>query len=560
MNKLRTLVRVGLKANFGLSVLRHRLLKEKKDLWLVPLVALAFLGLAPTIYGYLSLIKTFYRLLQPMGQQHLILTYGMLAGQVFVLIFGLYYVVSAFYFSKDLDILIPLPLKPFQVMMSKFSVILVNEYLTIAFFVLPVLIYYGILSKAGLPYWLCALVIYLLLPVIPLAVVSLLVIGMMRAVNLSRKKDALIIVGSLVLIVAGFGLQYFLNRAAGASPDPKAMVRFLTSPDGLIHRVGAVFPPSIWATKALAGGFSAQGFSNLLIFAGVSLLLFYGILIVAEKLFYYGLIGIGEISGRKKALSKEGMSRRVSSGRRPIKAIFTREWRIMNRTPIFLLNGVLVVVIVPLILVIMAQTGTGRGDNTFLLKLMTSAKPIYVILATACFMTFCSCLNGTSSSTFSREGNQFWMSKVIPVTPSEQVIAKFFHSFFIALLGIVVASGVAIFVAHLKILVFAGAFLISLAAAITLTAVGMIIDLARPLLDWTNPQKAIKQNLNVLLSMLADLGILSALGYFSVFLIKRRIGAGWLYAVLLGILILLSYASFRFLLRFAKKRYIQIEV
>jgi ABC-2 type transport system permease protein len=560
MNKLRSVIRVGLKVNFGLSVLRHRLFKEKKDIWLVALIGVAFLGLGPTLYGYLAFIKIAYGLLQPLGQQHLILTYGMLAGQVFVLIFGLYYVVSAFYFSKDLDILIPLPLKPFQVMFSKFAVILVNEYLTIAFFVLPVLIYYGILAKAGLPYWLYGLVIYLLLPVIPLAVVSLLVIAMMRAVNLSRKKDALIIVGSLVLIVAGFGLQYFLNRRAGASPDPQAMIRFLTAPDGLIQRVGAVFPPSIWATKALAGGLTFKGFSNLFIFAGISLVIFYGILIVSEKLFYRGLIGIGEISGRKKALSKEGMSRRVSSGWHPVRAIFAREWRIMNRTPIFLLNGVLVVVIVPLILVIMAQAGSGRGDNGVLLWLMTSAKPIYIILAAACFMTFCSCLNGTSSSTFSREGSQFWISKVIPATPKEQVIAKFIHSYFIALLGIVVASGIAVFVAHLKFGMFAGAFLISLAAAVTLTAVGMIIDLARPLLDWTNPQKAIKQNLNVLLGMLADIGILSVLGYFSVFFLKRGLGGGMLFVLLFAVLVLLSLASCAFLLKFAKKRYIQIEV
>jgi ABC-2 type transport system permease protein len=221
---------------------------------------------------------------------------------------------------------------------------------------------------------------------------------------------------------------------------------------------------------------------------------------------------------------------------------------------------VLVVIIVPLILVIMAQTGSGKGDNTVLLRLMTSAKPIYVILATACFMTFCSCLNGTSSSTFSREGSQFWISKVIPATPKEQVIAKFIHSYFIALLGIVVASGVAVFVAHMKVVMFAGAFLISLAAAVALTALGMIIDLARPLLDWTNPQKAIKQNLNVLLAMLADIGILSVLGYASVVLLKRGIGGGMLFAILFGVLVLLSFAGCAFLLKFAKKRYIQIEV
>jgi ABC-2 type transport system permease protein len=112
----------------------------------------------------------------------------------------------------------------------------------------------------------------------------------------------------------------------------------------------------------------------------------------------------------------------------------------------------------------------------------------------------------------------------------------------------------------MKVVMFAGAFLISLAAAVALTALGMIIDLARPLLDWTNPQKAIKQNLNVLLAMLADIGILSVLGYASVVLLKRGIGGGMLFAILFGVLVLLSFAGCAFLLKFAKKRYIQIEV
>ncbi|MDD8016186.1 MAG: hypothetical protein PHX45_10880, partial [Acidobacteriota bacterium] len=79
----------------------------------------------------------------------------------------------------------------------------------------------------------------------------------------------------------------------------------------------------------------------------------------------------------------------------------------MNRTPIFLLNGVLVVLLVPLIFILMAKTG-GGGNNAFLRAVMTSAKPFHMILATAAFMTICGSLNGTSSSAFSREGGQFW--------------------------------------------------------------------------------------------------------------------------------------------------------
>jgi len=560
MKKLFSLIRVGLKANFGLSVLHHRLFKEKKDIWLVPLIGLGVISLFPTLYGYLKLIKSIYGILKPLNQQQAMLTFSILAGQFLVLLFGLYYVISAFYFSKDLEILIPLPLKPFQVMLSKFTIILVNEYLTIMVFVIPVIIYFGILAKEGFSYWIKALIVYLLLPVIPLAIVSLLVVGMMRVVNLSRKKDALIIVGSLLLIVVALGLQFVGGKSSNSKPDSEAMVKFFTSSDSLLKQVGAKFPPSIWATKALSGGLTGSGLLNLLIFIGASLVLFCGILVMAEKLFYRGLIGIGEISARKKALSQTEMSRMVSSGRRPVKAIFQREWRIMNRTPIFLLNGVLAVILVPLIFVLMVKTGSGKGSGAFLLYALASAKPVYVILAAACFMTICGSLNGTASSTFSREGSQFWMSKVIPVSPREQVIAKFLHSYIISLLGIITACVALVAIFHLKAVACAVAIVLALLAGIVLTAAGMIIDLARPLLDWTNPQKAIKQNLNVLFALLANVGFLTVLGFLLFFLAKAGIPSTTLLIALIAVLAFLSLFSFRFLLEFAERRYREIEV
>jgi ABC-2 type transport system permease protein len=280
-----------------------------------------------------------------------------MGGQLFILLFGLYYVISAFYFSRDLEFLIPLPLKPFEVMASKFAVIMINEYLTVMVIVLPVLVGYGVLARGGLPYWTNGVLVYLFLPVIPLAVVSILVVLLMRFVNLSRKKDALILVGSVLLITVSMGLQFLLGRSGRGKIDGQAMTSFFTSPDSLLNRVGASFPPSIWATKAIVGGFSAVGLLNLALFVGTSLLLFAAILVLSEKIFYRGLVGLGEVSGRKRSLSRAQMSQRVSSGRHPVRAIFVREWRIMNRTPIFLLNGTLVVLIVPVVFILMAKAG-----------------------------------------------------------------------------------------------------------------------------------------------------------------------------------------------------------
>lgn len=559
MKRLLTLIRAGLRSNFGLSILRYRLFVEKKDRWLVPLIGFAAIGVLPSIYGLILLVQNIYLALKPLGQERALLTFGVMAGQLFIFLFGLYYVISAFYFSRDLEFLIPLPLRPFEVMASKFAVVTINEYLTVMIIVLPVLAGYGVLARGGPAYWVNAVLVYLFLPVIPLAVVSILVVALMRLVNFSRKKDALILVGSILLVAVGMSLQFLLGRTGRGGLDARAMTGFFTSPDSLLNLVGSRFPPSIWATKAIAGGFSASGLTNLALFVGTSLALFAAILALSEKLFYRGLVGLAEVSGRRRSLTRAQMSQRISSGRHAVRAIFVREWRIMNRTPIFLLNGTLVVLIVPVVFVLMARAGSGRGDAGSILKAMSSANPLIVILAAALFMVLCGSLNGTSSSTFSREGRQFWISRVVPVTAREQVAAKFLHSYLVSLLGTITASAVAAWLLHLNVAQLAAAAGLSLIAGLFLTSVGMIIDLARPLLDWTNPQKAIKQNLNVLLAMCADVGILTVLFFAVRFAVKAGASAGTVLVLLYAVLAALSGLGYSALVKFAEKRYREIE-
>ncbi len=561
MRKLFRLIRVGLRVNFGLSLLRPAyLLGNKRDLWLIPLIGLGIAGLAPVLFYYLKGIRFMYGLLTPLGQQGALLTFGLLAGQFLILIFGFYYVLSAFYFSRDLDLLVSLPVSPAQVLLSKFSVVVVNEYLTAAPIVVPMLVMYGLQAKAGPSYWITAALVYLLLPIIPLALVSLLVVVMMRFVNVSRKKDALIIVGSLIMMSGAIGLQFALRKMPGAGPGQQALIQFFNE-GGLVQKIGAHFPPSIWATRSLAPMEGRSALLPFLLYAVVSLALFGALFIAARAFFYRGLLGLGEVTARKRRLTRAGLSARLSSGRKPVRAIFLRELRIMNRTPIFLLNGVLSVVLIPILFILMAGAGGGAsgGDAMQIILLLGSANPAAVILGSALFMTVCGCLNGTAASAFSREGAHFWMSQVIPTPPAVQVKAKFLHSYAIACLGVLGAAVAAVLVIKAKTVHVLLALPIALAASALLTALGMIIDLLRPLLKWTNPQKAIKQNLNVLIALFLNLGLLTGLTIGTTALLKTGIGKE---AAIIGLglfLTGLASAAYAFLAKISARRYSEIE-
>ena len=113
----------------------------------MPLIGFSLLGVFPMLYGLVPVIKEMYFVLKPMGQERALLALGVLAGQLLILIFGIYYVLSAFYFSRDIEMLIPLPVRPSEVLLSKFIVMTINEYLTVAVIVLPFVITFGVLDK-----------------------------------------------------------------------------------------------------------------------------------------------------------------------------------------------------------------------------------------------------------------------------------------------------------------------------------------------------------------------------------------------------------------------------
>ncbi|OGD38037.1 MAG: hypothetical protein A2V45_12405 [Candidatus Aminicenantes bacterium RBG_19FT_COMBO_58_17] len=560
MSPTAALIKAALNSNFGWSIVRHRLFVQKRDRWMVPLVALGVVGVVPTLVLYVRLLGDVFDMLNSLGQEKALLTLAVLAGQLMILVFGLFYLIATFYFSRDLEYLIALPLKPSQILLSKFAVVLINEYLTMAPFILPALIVYGFKRHGDPGYWLIMPLTYILLPVIPLTAAGLVVVGMMRLVNVGRKKDLLIIIGSLVLIAAALFLQFGLSRAAGTSDlDTQQIMSMIASPDGLVQTIGRRFPPAIWATRFLHDGLmTASGLCAFALFSGLSILLFGGLMAGAQRLFFGGLVGLSERSGVRVRGGK-ALAIKFSSGCHPVRAIFLREVRLMNRTPIFLLNGVLGVLLIPIVLALTLSSSKQGTDSADILRLMTSAKPATGILVTTMFMIVCATLSGVASSSFSREGRKFWISKVIPVGYRQQVSAKFLHSSAIALLGI----GSAVAVLALRFHLGAWQWLSSLALALPVTAfitsLNLAVDLARPLLDWISPQKAMKQNLNVLIAMLFDLGFLFLYGLAFVALGKSGLSLGAVIGIMATFGVGLACLAFTLVSQFALRRYPSIE-
>lgn len=552
MKRIWPLLKVQLKSTMRGSLRNMTGTQSKWGLLMLPLLLLSFIPLiAMFTVGYVGL----YGVLAYMGQGHVLLTMTLTAGQLLCLVFGVFYVISTFYFSKDLRILVPLPIRPSEIVITKFITVLIGEYLTMAPVVLPALVIYGVMADVGLLYVPLALLIYLMLPVVPMVLASLFSILLMRVTNLKRNRDLLRVFGALVGVGFAILLQFW-GRMGQENGSKEAVESLLASQQPLIQSMGKWVLTSAWGTDALREGATALGLPSFLLFAalvGVAVLL---LMQGAEWLFFGGLLGGDESTSSGRKLSRDELAQETGRVRSPLWALFLREFRLLNRTPSFLMAGVLPPLLIPLFLVIPLSSADGplaAGSN-----LAQYADSPWVPIALLGILLMINSVSAIPSSAVSREGRWFWVSRSLPVRPRIQIQAKLLHSLLFSMLNLAMMIGVTIWqglVTPLNLAVLlAGGLLTGLVTGYS----GLLVDVARPSLTWTDPQQAMKGNLNSLFAMLVNLILALVMGGVTALLFFFL--PSLLLPGLLILLALLGWALGKATIALAEKRYVEYEI
>lgn len=527
------LIGVNLKTTFGLSVMRDRYLRRKEKLWQPLLILFGVVaGFSGFAYFFLQIAYSLVQTGNYYGQPEIVYTLAILGTQLLLLIMGLFLVISAFYFSDDLSILVPLPIRPSLILVAKLVTVVVNEYLTALFLFVPAAIAYMQLIGGGIAHLASLLVVFLFTPVLPLVIAGLAALALMRVIN-RRHRDLLMVIASLVFVVLVLGVNFSIQSAVGKNGDPQAILQQLfTSRYGLIEAIGNRFPPAVWATKAVALSGTGEGFLNMAYFLGATAAGLAVLWAIANRLFFGGLIGGDEVIRRRKQLSASELASRTEQNSL-FSALFWREWKLFIRTPIFALNGFLGALIMPIAMIfpIMAQgqlrqllTEIGSGRNAAI-----------ATLAIAAMIMFVGSINTIASTSVSREGKFFYISKMIPVPAELQARAKMVHG----LIGAVV-SAIPMLVAYLWLarpapLNFLAAALIGLTGTLMGQAVGLYVDMRAPRLKWTNPQQAVKQNFNAVIPMFLMMPIIGLAALLAV----KLFVAEWNYGLIYLLFILL---------------------
>lgn len=555
MRKFISLLKLQINARYGLSNFIYNIKSDKKTFWKsIGMGLVILIAMAEIIGLYTFMMFQLYKGGLSINAPQVVLTMAAVVSGIIVLIFGIFYILSTVFLAKDTELLASLPISQGNIFLSKFILVLLGEYPFAFFLMLPPVIIYGIGQNMGVIYYLLAIICTLFIPLVPLVISSLLSLVLMNIVGRSRHRDLITIIGSIILLVGMFlGQNYLISQMP--DNEQEFLAELLKSSNAMVEFMGRAFPPAIWITKILSGTFS-EALINLVYLLIVSLGAFGLVYFIASFIYQRGATAQFETvaSNGKAKLSYKSTSK--------ILAIFKIEWLTILKTPIYALNSLVMVFMAPLLMMLPLFGGnlSNDPDLQFLYNLVESGQSTPLLpLIVAGLITLFVMINPAVSSTFSREGKNIWILKNIPVKPEIQVYGKLLAGYSISFIAALLSAFMAMLSFRIPIVTTIMVVILTSAALVPISAVGIYLDLMRPKLTWNNPQEAIKQNFNVVIAMFLGFIMVTVFGIIGFFISRFSLGTFAIFGIMLVIILSFSYFSILMLKYAAQGAYKRIE-
>ena len=461
-------------------------------------------------------------LLKPMGQLSLLLGMAVLFSMVLTLVLGLFQTLSELYQGKDAPFLAALPLTSRQVFAARMTSLYVSELGIDALITIPAMVLYCMGTGKVLPVALTGLPVLLLLPVIPLVLVTLIGSLLMRVSFFSRNRETIVMVLSMGIAIAYSVAVTMMNTSASDSPATQ-LVSYLMRENGLAELLISRFPPALWAMRGLIG---QELWLALL--AGVSVLAAALLILLVGADYLPQALSAGEHTVSQRRVKGQA-SWRASSA---FGALHSLEWHELLRTPAWAYNALAGVIMFPLMMGIGLFAGFskgGAGDPTALIgELSQEFGYGYIALVAAALFAMGSMVNPAVSTAISREGGRWPFALTLPVRQRTRFAAKLMVGVEINLICGLLIAVVVEYLARMPLLWLLAALALSQAIGLAASAASLWVDARRPQLKWNSEMEAIKKNFNQVFGMFLWMAFLGLCVIPAVFLWSRGGGIAML--------------------------------
>lgn len=465
----------------------------------------------------------------------------------FSLVFGFNVILSVFYFSSDLDYLLPLPISPIKIVGAKFTSTMLSENFMEGILVLSAVV--GFLigngfngSAANTVVGILSSVIGMVtFPILALSYCAVICMLLMYFTKFIRNKDTVSKVTALSTIILLAVLVVLMNLSGGF--DPNVFAEQMINGDlGLFNVLDKIFFQVRYLSAAIAGDVLSLIIYILINAASVAI-----VLLLSSKLYIKAVVSLSGGQGKTKVASPSEIDKKIHSASH-LYTYFKKELIILFRTPAYLSNCVGINLIWPVFIYLFVML---QKQNNFLGNYLDGIKNgeayailnlTLVVFGVSVILTALNCL---SSSAVTREGKHFEVMKYMPVDLMTQLNSKALVSIMISGVGLVIYIISAFIVFGISPALTTYCTALSLVAVVFTTYLGIYVDSINPKLVWDDEINALRGNYNVFFNMAISLILTAAVCAGLTLLMKLNVCPLWtLLTALMLIGIILMFVSY----------------
>lgn len=529
------MIKVLLKARFAamLSAMLNRK-KGKKSIGMVILFAFLYLYLG-AVFTFLF-ASTFFGLgaiFLPAGEAWFYFTMMIILAFSMMLFGSVFLAKSQLFEAKDNDLLLAMPIRPRDLLISRMLYLLILNYLYEAIVVLPAAVVWVLFGGGSVFSWLALSLTALCLPFLCLALSCLLawLISLLTA-KLPKKN-----IFTLVLFMVFFiGYFYFVSNMENL------ITAFAQNKDQISQGFRSV-TLIYWLGSAIGNG----NLLHLLFTLALYILPFILACVILSKTFV------------RIVTSKSGTS--VQKSKRELKlskssvlfALLKREYARLFSSTTYLLNSGIGI---PMALIVTVALVLKKNDLSFALELLPVSigkiGDLMGLLMTVALVF----LNGMALFTapsVSLEGKHFYLLRSLPAPTKDILRAKLALHLSLMLPMNLICSMIIIIAVLPSFAITLMLITVPTLFAVWCANIGLICNLHHPVLDWNNEAQVVKQGISVLLTMLFCILPMFVLGILGIVLAMINI---WLaYAAVTVLLLMGDALTYRYLMRGGVKRF-----
>ena len=461
--------------------------------FLILYVAVVFIGMFGALFGMI---------IEPMRNMHLEwLYFAIMSICVIMICFigSVFLTHHELYEAKDNELLMSMPIKNTDILLSRLFTILLLNYLYEIVIVAPAFYVYVTHIGMSMLQVMMFIIVVLTLPLFVLILSSL--FGWILAHTLVhiRFKNIMTIV-----MFCGFMFIYFyvVNSVEG-------YLMYL-----IIHgaSIAGAIQETLYPIYHLSIAITQENVLSLLIYLACVIIPFFIVLYLLSRNFV--TLATTKPQQKKKKYVKKEMKLRS-----PQKTLLIREVKHFTSNAMVMLNagaGVLMSVF--------AIVGIIIYRNDLLIQI--SALSAYVdiskwIMPICCIalMSICA-MSMISASSISLEGPQFWILKTIPVTTKQILLSKFMFHFLVCAPTTLILACLLMTILSLG---FVDSSLIIIAPLLFITFIdllGLLLNIWKPRLDWRNETTCVKQSMPVTLTMFIAIGTVFVMAMVYILLVN----------------------------------------